>query len=392
MRFIWFFLTWTAIVMLGYWYVGRRIVPAMAHFGFPSHIGWITIVVLCLMPLGGFMMVLQRQHESVGLDILLWCGYLSLGLFSLLLAAFFLRDIGGWLHQGFTWLFTKPSEVTTDETRRQFLFQSINLSVAGVCTAVAGYGVFKAHHDPVVETAEIPLKNLPKNFDGFRIVQFSDLHVGPTIKRDFVERVTNHVMRLKPDLVAFTGDLVDGTVSWLREDVIPLKQLQAPHGVFFVTGNHEYYSGAQAWCDEAKRLGFDVLLNEHRIIHRDGQHICLAGITDYGATDFIPGHLSDPLKAIHGTSPEYARILLAHQPKSAPAAAAAGFDLQLSGHTHGGQFFPGNLLAAVAQPYLKGLHRHDNMWVYVNRGTGYWGPPMRIGSPPEITVITLRCA
>jgi predicted MPP superfamily phosphohydrolase len=241
----------------------------------------------------------------------------------------------------------------------------------------------------VIERVSIPVTGLPVEFHGFRIAQFTDLHVGPTIKRDFVERVVEQLQGLDADLIAFTGDLVDGSVGWLRDDVAPLAALRAKNGVYFVTGNHEYYSGASPWIREARRLGFDVLMNEHRVLRKGGAGLVLAGITDYGAGEFIPAHRSDPAAAVSGSPEGMIRVLLAHQPRSVFAAEQAGVAVQLSGHTHGGQFFPWNHLATLSQPYIKGLHRHGRTWVYVSRGTAYWGPPVRLFNPPEITVVTL---
>ena len=168
-----------------------------------------------------------------------------------------------------------------------------------------------------------------------------------------------------------------------------MANLSARYGRYFITGNHEYYSGVGPWVEEAKRLGFDVLLNEHRIIRRGDGVILLAGVTDASAGGFVPAHASDPHKAIAGSPASDVRILLAHQPRSLYEAATAGYDVQISGHTHGGQFFPWNYLAAVGQPYIKGLHKHGKMWIYVSKGTGYWGPPVRLGARSEITAITL---
>jgi predicted MPP superfamily phosphohydrolase len=191
------------------------------------------------------------------------------------------------------------------------------------------------------------------------------------------------------DIVAFTGDLVDGTVDQLREHVAPMKNLQGRYGRYFITGNHEYYSGALPWIEEAQSLGFDVLLNEHRVIRQGGGSIVLAGVTDSSGGGFIPSHRSDPHKAIAGAPTADVRILLAHQPKSVYEGSKAGFDVQISGHTHGGQFFPWNLLATIGQPYIKGLHKFADTWIYVSKGTGYWGPPVRLGARSEIAVITL---
>jgi len=156
-----------------------------------------------------------------------------------------------------------------------------------------------------------------------------------------------------------------------------------------VTGNHEYYSGAYAWIDELRRLGARVLLNEHVMIDHGGAAVALAGVTDYSAHHFDRAHRSDPARASQGVPPGAVKVLLAHQPRTAPDAERAGFDLQLSGHTHGGQFWPWNHFVRLQQPFTAGLRRLGHMWVYVSRGTGYWGPPMRFGSPSEITRITL---
>jgi hypothetical protein len=282
-----------------------------------------------------------------------------------------------------------PQQDQPNADRRRFLIHSTNIGILGLAAGVSGYGFFEAHYGMQTETAVIPLAHLPANFEGFKIVQFTDTHVGPTLKRSFIEKIVTHIRNLDPDLIVFTGDLVDGSVAWLEHDVEPLKELSAPYGKFFITGNHEYYSGALPWIEHADKLGFTVLLNEHRLIQRGGEQLVLAGVTDYTAGDFIKTHVSDPVKALSGAPAGLVKILLAHQPRSIYAASAAGYDLQLSGHTHGGQFIPWNYLATLNQPYIKGLFKHENMYIYVSRGTGYWGPPIRFGIPPEITVITL---
>jgi predicted MPP superfamily phosphohydrolase len=161
------------------------------------------------------------------------------------------------------------------------------------------------------------------------------------------------------------------------------------HGTYFVTGNHEYYSGAGAWIAELERLGARVLVNEHVLLQHDGAQVAVAGVTDFSAHYFDPSHRSDPRIALAGAPAGAVKVLLAHQPRTAAAAAEAGFDLQLSGHTHGGQFWPWNLFVRLQQPFTAGLERLGRMWVYISRGTGYWGPPMRFGIPSEITRIRL---
>jgi len=189
--------------------------------------------------------------------------------------------------------------------------------------------------------------------------------------------------------VAITGDIVDGSVRELAHHAEPLARLASRHGTYVVTGNHEYYSGVHGWVRELRRLGTRVLLNEHVVLDHDGAAIALAGVTDWSGHHFDPAHASDPHAAAAGAPERAPRILLAHQPRSAPSACDAGFDLQLSGHTHGGQFWPWNLFVRLQQPFTAGLNRVGRMWLYVNRGTGYWGPPMRFGIPSEITRIRL---
>jgi uncharacterized protein len=261
-------------------------------------------------------------------------------------------------------------------------------------------GFWGAHRTPSVVDVEIPIEGLPKSLVGLRIVQISDLHISATIRRPFVEQVVETVNALKPDLVALTGDLVDGTVSQLAPHFEPLKALKAPLGRFYVTGNHEHYWEPLAWIEHVRACGFTALVNSHTVLEHGGSKIVVAGVLDYWAkhdnywAESSNGEMSsDPVAAISNTPSDTAlKILLAHQPKSALAAAPLGYDLQLSGHTHGGQFFPWTVAIKALQPYVAGLYRVGKMWLYVNRGTGYWGPPMRLGSASEITILRLKLA
>jgi hypothetical protein len=251
-------------------------------------------------------------------------------------------------------------------------------------------GLIIARRRPGIVEIRIPVVGLPLALHGFSIAQISDVHVGPTIKRGFVEGIVRLVNDLKVDLIAVTGDLVDGSVQQLSAHTAPLAGLTARHGAYFVTGNHEYYSGERAWTEEIRRLGLCVLKNEHVVLKHNGASLVLAGVTDYSAHHFDPAQRSDPAAALRGAPVNAgAKVLLAHQPSSAMAAAEAGFDVQISGHTHGGQFWPWNLFIHFFQPFSSGLHRLKNLWVYVSRGTGYWGPPNRFGVPSEITRIRL---
>jgi len=221
------------------------------------------------------------------------------------------------------------------------------------------------------------------------LLQVTDLHVGPTIRRAQVQAVVDRVNALDADLIAVTGDLVDGSVRELGAHTLPLGRMTSRHGTYFVTGNHEYYSGVHAWVAELRRIGLRVLLNEHVSLRHDGAHIVIAGVTDYSAGRFVAEHASDPHRALAGAPEDVVRVLLAHQPRSALEAQHAGIDLQLSGHTHGGQFVPWNFFVRFYQPFNAGLHRLGKLWIYVSRGTGYWGPPKRLGAPSEITHLRL---
>jgi predicted MPP superfamily phosphohydrolase len=259
---------------------------------------------------------------------------------------------------------------------------------ATVVLTVIGY--VNARRVAAVRNVDIPIDALPESLQGFTIAQISDLHVGPTIGRRHVEAIVDAVNALDADMIAITGDLVDGTVRQLAAHTEPLSRLSARHGTFFVTGNHEYYSGVNAWIHELRRLGLRVLLNEHVVLQHDGAAIVVAGVTDFSAHHFADAHRSDPRAALTGAPDDAnAKVLLAHQPRSAPQAAAAGFHLQLSGHTHGGQFLPWNWFVRFQQPFTAGLARLGKLWVYTSRGTGYWGPPKRLGAPSEITRLRL---
>ena len=252
------------------------------------------------------------------------------------------------------------------------------------------WGFANARRTAAVVTVEVPIAALPQALHGFTIAQISDIHIGATIRRPYLRAIVEAVNRLGADMVAVTGDLVDGSVRDLAHHVAPLAGLESTHGTFFVTGNHEYYSGAPAWIAELRRLGVTVLLNEHVVLAQPHSEIVIAGVTDFSAGHFDAAHRSDPHAAIAGApAGSTVRVLLAHQPRSAPEAQKAGFHLQLSGHTHGGQFMPWNLFVRLQQPFTAGLHRLLGLWVYTSRGTGYWGPPKRFGAPSEITRLRL---
>jgi hypothetical protein len=262
-----------------------------------------------------------------------------------------------------------------------------------VATAVVLlYGYLEASRAPRVKWVDVPLARLGAQLDGLRLVQITDTHFGPINRSRWSARVVDQVNALEPDLVCHTGDLADGTVAERTEQVQPLSRVQATLGRFYVSGNHEYYGPAQDWMDHMAKLDWRVLHNEHEIVQRGGDRLVVAGVDDATAAGYqLLGHGADLAAALADTDPELPVLLLAHQPKQVVDAAAAGVDLQISGHTHGGQIWPFHYLVRTDQPVLAGLRRFgERTWLYTSRGTGYWGPPLRVFAPSEITVLVLR--
>jgi predicted MPP superfamily phosphohydrolase len=259
---------------------------------------------------------------------------------------------------------------------------------AGVIAAGFGaYGVRRAFAPPSIDEVSVRMPRLPRAFDGLRIVQVSDVHIGDVLGRPFLEDMVQRCNALKPDLVAVTGDLVDGTIAQLGPTISALQKLRSRWGTYFITGNHEFYSGDVVWCAELERMGMTVLRNRTVTLRDGAARLDLVGVDDYGHRERPHGWNLDA--AVVGRDPETAAVLLAHQPQAVDEAMQKGIELQLSGHTHGGQLFPITGLVTARWRYSAGLYRVGEGHVYVHRGTGFWGPPMRIGSPPEIAAITL---
>jgi predicted MPP superfamily phosphohydrolase len=370
------------LVLLCHLYIGWRLLPAMP-LGMVGVLGTGALLLLSLVALP-FAEYARRHKQNPCADQLAGAGFLAMGFFSSLLLLTLLRDAmllvafaaSGWL---------------IDTVPGRFVAWSA-AAVPALALGITLVGFINARRRAGVRSVDVPIAGLPQGLHGFRIAQITDIHVGATIKRGYVSAIVEAVNALEADMIAITGDLVDGSVGRLAAHTEPLSQLYARHGVFFVTGNHEYYSGAHAWVAEMRRLGLSVLLNEHVVLDHCGESIVVAGVTDLHAHHFDPSHRSDPAGALHGAPQQAVKVLLAHQPRSAYAAAKAGYHLQLSGHTHGGQFFPWSLIIRLFEPFSNGLYRHGALWLYVSRGTGYWGPPKRFGAPSEITHLRLIAA
>ena len=277
------------------------------------------------------------------------------------------------------------SDEPADPSKRRVLRVATATLVVAAVGAVA-YGTVEAARPRVVDV-RVPLRRLPAGFEGTRVALVTDLHVGPARGVDFVRRVVDLVNEQQPDLVVLGGDLVDGTVALAGRDLEPLRDLRAPLGVFGVSGNHEYYADdAMSWLDHWETFGVRTLRNEHVVLTRGGDTIALAGVHDYTAPE---PHTPDLAAAVAGIDPETVVLLAAHQPKHVLEARDHGVDLQLSGHTHGGQMWPLRPFVSLANPTVTGLDRFGDTLVYTSQGTGAWGPPVRVGTPPEITILEL---
>lgn len=392
---VFFFALSLTVWGLAHYYIGRRLLGLLR--GREATKGWLWIGLtlhFTLAPIGLFM---RRYIEVEPLYTLTqWVTYLGMGAFTFFFCLMVVKDILWFAYLGAKGAAAAREQDTEEELgdagRRMFMSNALNATVITAAGVGTSFGVHQARKLPDVVDIEVPVEGLAPDLVGFHIVQLSDIHVGPTIRKSTVEAIVARVNELDADLIAITGDLVDGFVDRLWKDVEPLTGLRARHGVFFVTGNHEYYWDAPGWCKALEKNGIHVLNNAHHLIEHGGGRFLVAGCTDYSAGRHIPDQSSDPVAARAGAPAHDFSLLLAHQPKSIFKAVEAGFDMQISGHTHGGQFWPWNYVVGLVHPFAVGLDRMEKTWIYVSRGTGYWGPPMRIGAPSEITSIRLKAA
>ncbi len=384
-----FVLIFGGVIGGGHYYLVRRlVVDASLSPGLHTALVWgiaLCATTLILQPIG------ERLIKPPWSRIIAWPASIWMGLFFylFLLVSFtdLLMFLGG---------LSGPKALhAADGSSTAATFDADRFRAAAVflvALAFVAVGLRGGLARPQLKRVDLELARWPAALDGFRIVQISDIHIGPILDRRFSRELTDRVNALEPDLIAITGDLVDGSVKKLRDEVTPFGDLRARHGVFFVTGNHDHYSGAEGWIERMRELGFRILRNERLTIGQSGAAFELAGVDDHrsGLESRTGGEDLDA--ALADLSPDLAVVLLAHDPTTFKTAYAMGIDLQLSGHTHGGQIWPFRWLVRLVIPYVEGRHSVGEAELYVSRGTGFWGPPMRLFAPAEITEITLRSA
>lgn len=356
-----------------HWYLGARLVR---DAGLPeplATVGWAALWACFGAIFAGVIggRLLPRPIARV----LQWVGFTWMGAFGLLLTATGLSDLVLAVAGRFT--VVDPSWLP---------LRALAVVAVVVPTLVFGFFVARA---PAIKQVRVPIVGLPAAFDGYRIAQITDVHIGETLTRAFAEQVTQTVNSLNADAVAVTGDLIDGSVAKLRDEVAPLAGLRGRDGVFYVTGNHEYYHGGSSWEAEGARLGMTVLHNQHVVIERGDAKLVIGGVPDVEGGRFSAQHEPNAAATFAGAPPDAPRVLLAHQPRFAKRVKGTRVDLMLSGHTHGGQIFPFMFFVKLQQPVIGGFATLWGVPTYTSNGTGYWGPPFRIGPRGEVTCVTL---
>ena len=351
---------------------------------------WRTVVAVTL-AVGALSLptaLLLGRAGTLAARAIVWPAFIWLGLVFLM----FVLLLGSDAVRATLWTVRRVAgSEAIDPEKRRFFARMIAAGTVATASGLTLMAIRSALGPVAVRRVEIPLRRLSKHHDGMTLVQLTDLHIGPTIGREALEDLVRRANALKPDIIAITGDLVDGGVGELRSAIAPIADLRARLGVYFVTGNHEYFSGARAWVEEIARLGVRVLRNERVQIDDAGAILDLAGVDDRSASRYPhEGHGEDLARALSGRDKSRALVLLAHQPRTVLDSAVYEVDLQISGHTHGGQIWPFGALVRLQQKFLAGLGRHRDTLIYVSRGTGYWGPPMRLGAPAEISQLVFR--
>ncbi|GAA1850378.1 metallophosphoesterase [Asanoa iriomotensis] len=395
-----------AVIGLIHFYLWKRLVKDTTRPGKWRRVGALATLVL------GLLVPATLIGTRLGVTALAWPGYLWIALMFYLLVVLALLEIpmlvtrivlrnratatvqaaeqaAAVKTENTSTLTEPPRDEPNGIDRRLLLARGAAIFAGLTATGITAYGTRTALSAPRIDRVQINLAKLPRSMDGFRIATVSDIHLGPLAGRAHAQRVVDVINRTQADLVAVVGDLVDGSVEELGAAAAPLRDIQSRHGAFFVTGNHEYYSGAEEWLAEVERLGIRTLRNQRQLITAPGGAIDLAGVNDVdgegsstGGPD-IAGTLRDRDRSIPV-------VLLAHQPVQVHEAAEHGVDLQLSGHTHGGQMVPFNYLVRLEQPVIRGYAQFGDTQLYVTNGAGFWGPPVRVGAPPQVTLVELR--
>ncbi|MDG2048965.1 MAG: metallophosphoesterase, partial [Myxococcota bacterium] len=371
-----------ALLLFAAFYVGAHFYLALRLILEPQWPAWVTsglLIGLCL--LGGLTLLqpLAERFLPIWVDrIVAWPAALWMGFGFFFLLSLAASDV--------LLMFLQFLGISTGDS----LAENRALAVVVFVVPIALWSLSRGLQKPKVKRVEISIDRWPAALEGLRIVQISDIHFGPILDERFAQWLMEQVNALKPDLIAVTGDLVDGRIDKIAHTVEPLVGLQAPLGRWFVTGNHDHYSSASDWAGRAEGLGMRVLRNAHAVIETKGERFVLAGVDDHRSRQ-MPGEGGEDLDlALLGVPENCPVVLLAHDPTTFHTASRRSVDLQLSGHTHGGQIWPFHYGVRLAMPWVAGLHRRGRSQIYVSRGTGFWGPPMRLGAPAEITEILLR--
>lgn len=394
----------STVLGLAHLYVWKRLIKDTTA---PGPTRWIlSAVLVALLALLVSTLIVPRVFDVQEVAWLAWPGYLWFALVGYLLLTLLILEpvrlvLRGWVKRKVPARVDSsdadPSDVAvltdeppaTDVNRRVFLARASGVAAGAAAVGLVGYGAVTALGPPNILQVPIRLRRLDPAFNGFRIAVVSDIHLGPLLGRSHTERIVRMINETEPDLVAIVGDLVDGTVEELGHAAEPLQDLVSREGSFFVTGNHEYFvEDTMPWLRELERFGVSPLRNENTAIRRGGAAFDLAGVNDLAGAQH--GDPPDYDRALAGVGPNRPTVLLAHQPVMVEQAAARGVDLQLSGHTHGGQTFPFQYIVEAVQPSLAGLSTHEDTQLYVSRGAGFWGPPVRVGAPPDISILSLN--
>ncbi|MFF5295146.1 metallophosphoesterase [Paractinoplanes globisporus] len=376
------------IIGLIHFYLWKRLVRDPLRPGWPRRAGGIAAITLAVL-LPATLIGARTGHA----EWLAWPGYVWLAVMFYLLVTLIPLEIPRaaillWWRTRRRTEEKKEEEVRAEEgiDRRLVLARGAAIFAGLTAAGVTAYGMKSALGPPEINRWSMPMRKLPRGMDGTRLVVVSDIHLGPLTGTRHVGRIVDLINSVKADMVCVVGDLVDGTVAELGRFATPLADIESRRGAYFVTGNHEYYSGFEPWIEEVAELGVRPLRNER--VEIDG--LDLAGVNDLGGTQY--GDPPDFAKALGDRDTTRPVVLMAHQPVAAHQAAPFGVDLQVSGHTHGGQMAPFNLLVGLQQPVVSGYGNVDGVPVFVTNGAGFWGPPVRVGAPPQVTVVELRTA